>query len=1710
VELLNNRYRVLREFDSMTFLVRDLVDHKHKIASIIDNEHIDRHLLDFYARAYGVYGNMRCVQIAKSLRFGIVKKIDGKKNSLPQFYMIAEYTGGGVFNENTANDLNESDILNLFADACRGAFYMHAKDMIHGSICFDTILIIKNDWEYNLKYKDPAAVELWRRSFGGGDVYFSAPEVVSEGKTGVLADVYALGVLLFCLLSKTVKSGRNFKHDYNAYKKKTNSEFAQKLMKLIGNMTCDAGKRYKTVPEALNAVNDAFGTDYAAFSRTELAHLSWNVPLVGRTEEYELISNIFDKIIAGRAEERCVRVHGVQGAGKTALLRELNNSMQLRGMSAYAAFGGDGSIKELVRQLLDDYEGSHKDSSNFIKQINAFAGRIVSGNSAEINSLSKNSLLKFIYDCIKDKPVVFFIDAMELAGADVFDTLEKLMQVNKKLMLVFTCRDGVANAALQAFIDKLGDNAADVNLSGLTEEETAQFIRSKLSHRRTPVIFAHHVYRTTMGNPLFTEEILGALQMSGDMFIGENGEWEVAYNTDEYGNIPMPSNIYGVAEEQARRLDPHSRSLLTAMSVFNIPVFASELAVCLGISVKSVAKTLNTVISIGAVREVATKKGTGYFFANKMLREYIYNTVEEESRQNLHSLAADALIRGKPGITPDTLICGEIIYQLENAGRIGETLLEHRLANARMLSRAADYEKSVENYEKVMEQSGETPEILLEIANTYILFGKRPVGREYFKRAAALAAAGNDPKYIVKIYGEMLFKLYDDVLDGAKEIFDKHPNLQEECLDSYLIMLREHAYCLEGTIDDRNAVMERACSLCPPERHDLMASLLLTWGHICYSAAKLDDAMRYWREARQNYMITGDPYGLAASASNVGEVYLALNDVEAAKLFLSEGLEYTNRHRFVLVEEHIREILLNCCIKGMEYENAIPLALEIASLEQMYSAATYRQAFMPYMFMDKYAEAYELAKVLDKHEGKFGISDFSEFFGAEATYWSNRARFAVYMGDDEGARTFIDREAKECEGGEISDYIPYLYVPFYQASAAMKAQDYIQIQESYGKIKDIADAHPGRQDILNLVCEFLILLHNGGGLECIGEALSAEIARGSSGKPAPIVRAKLGFLQSLTQTGEARLNTLTEARETARSSGQPLTLALICGALGRHYENENSYLSMYYYIEACLTVQRLVKNVPEEFKESFVRRHNLLAPFEMIMGGECKTGGTLGQIYSKDLYNRVLADEGLMASARKTHFERLPADIINPVDVIRGMGGDAAGNLNLLARYLAAITCAARCEMLIEDENGNSGGFAVIMSDDGNMDSQADIQILRRANALGAEILVTGGEAVTGAAMCLPVVLDGAARGFVYLYADSVIHNLNKDSLNECKLFAKLLAANINQLAIKTSSTIDKLTGALNRTAFDLEFDRRIEKAGKDGGVFSIIMSDLDRFKNINDTYGHQIGDDVLRAAGRLIRANLNNNEIFGRYGDGVFGRYGGEEFVIIIDGAGPESALELAERLRVAIDDAKLLGSRRPVTASMGVAVYGTHDITKEGLMDKADKALYVCKEQGRNQSMVYNPELMGKAKSVNTVGGIITGDTIKDGRRMRAVLDMIELVGQGLSFSAKAEIILAKITEMTEAESICLLMIENGVLTGEIGQHGKGGYDKNLAAAAIRTGESLYQTAEGNSSVCIPIYMDNIIKRALYLSTPAAKKEYKHADISFINYLCGFVTAI
>jgi diguanylate cyclase (GGDEF)-like protein len=160
----------------------------------------------------------------------------------------------------------------------------------------------------------------------------------------------------------------------------------------------------------------------------------------------------------------------------------------------------------------------------------------------------------------------------------------------------------------------------------------------------------------------------------------------------------------------------------------------------------------------------------------------------------------------------------------------------------------------------------------------------------------------------------------------------------------------------------------------------------------------------------------------------------------------------------------------------------------------------------------------------------------------------------------------------------------------------------------------------------------------------------------------------------------------------------------------------------------------------------------------------------------------------------------------------------------------------------------------------------------------------------------------------------------------------------------------DGLTGLFNHRKFQEELADEFKRMKRFAEPISLVLADIDYFKKVNDTYGHPVGDLVLKGVASVIRETIRDIDIPARYG--------GEEFAVVLPGTSGEGAKNIAERLRRKVKENPFSANGRQieVSVSIGIATSPSDAKSKEELIEKADQALYYAKHNGRDQSMLWS----------------------------------------------------------------------------------------------------------------------------------------------------------
>ncbi|MBN1363622.1 MAG: diguanylate cyclase [Syntrophaceae bacterium] len=211
--------------------------------------------------------------------------------------------------------------------------------------------------------------------------------------------------------------------------------------------------------------------------------------------------------------------------------------------------------------------------------------------------------------------------------------------------------------------------------------------------------------------------------------------------------------------------------------------------------------------------------------------------------------------------------------------------------------------------------------------------------------------------------------------------------------------------------------------------------------------------------------------------------------------------------------------------------------------------------------------------------------------------------------------------------------------------------------------------------------------------------------------------------------------------------------------------------------------------------------------------------------------------------------------------------------------------------------------------------------------------------------VCSPIVSKGSLSGILYMENNLSLDAFTSERLDILRMFSAQAAISIDNARLFELATTDGLTKLYVHRYFQVLLDKEMKLSSRHDKKFSLIMMDIDNFKSFNDTYGHQLGDEVLRSVAKAVKNTSRTEDIAARYG--------GEEFVVILPETDAQQAMTVAEKIRASVAEIKIPhgDQKLQVTISLGVSTYPEHAGQKEALIQLADAALYTSKRNGKNR---------------------------------------------------------------------------------------------------------------------------------------------------------------
>jgi diguanylate cyclase (GGDEF)-like protein len=493
--------------------------------------------------------------------------------------------------------------------------------------------------------------------------------------------------------------------------------------------------------------------------------------------------------------------------------------------------------------------------------------------------------------------------------------------------------------------------------------------------------------------------------------------------------------------------------------------------------------------------------------------------------------------------------------------------------------------------------------------------------------------------------------------------------------------------------------------------------------------------------------------------------------------------------------------------------------------------------------------------------------------------------------------------------------------------------------------------------------------------------------------------------------------------------------------------------------------------------------------------------------------------------------------------LIQNFGKNEIENIQLILKYCTQILMGERGFVYILDDNNE---VKEVIKNNNDADTPDLDVIIKSSVNINKGLLINSVYDTVRAypflgdqkgLLCIPIMKREASsvkrrmndqednaeiKGYMYIDAIEAFNNFTQEPFEECLSLLNMLYFFVDNYNLKRISTIDKLTEVYLRSYFEDMFSRTLQRAKTNTDPLAVVMLDIDKFKNINDTYGHRKGDEILHRMCSVIKSTVRDTDLIGRYG--------GEEFILVFPNTNKDNALLICEKIRKAVMNTRFLKDGKAVTISLGIATYPELGLVEEELIEKADQALYASKNNGRNQTTLWHQDLGESRLRFDKLAGILEGNISTDTRNVQAIIDIMNAVKTDNDLEGKIEMILKTVSDVCEASQISLVSMKKGNIenvstkfTGDDTIHNTLLVDKNIIMKYINKNNAEYfinwnDTSElddksvpnWKSLIVSPLSYRNENKGVLIVSVPISTKEFSFNTTNFVSAISGVIASI
>lgn len=1797
MKLINNRYRIVTRINQdklmSVYKVEDLWDENKVVQLVILNDKsVSKELIEYYKQDFIHFTSTNNYYIIKDFHFNRLTHINNRKNTETQYYFVSEYNEGYRNITEQLGKLRLEDIIELFITVCRVIHDLHVKGISYGNVCVRNVFYRPED--HKLKLSSLANVRLQNQYNIIGAHAIQYRNLSTEKSNFHLArtkDIHDLGLFFLKLVKQTsnLVYPEKIVKQLETYVSESDKKIALKIKPIIQELIKQPEMiKFNDISEIITAINDVLQTKYEIIIPDQERMLTFKTKLINQDYIIDEIETSVRQVETYEETENIFLLTGQTGYGKTKVLEELEFKYKVQGLDVYSAYTLHTSNVNnrnfwvtLIRKLMRDcdvkvYEKYEKDLKTFFPELD---DSFQEGKKPSIHENPSFQLAErignFIRDSVHNRQVIFLIDNIHLASEFSLKLLTRLVTVLKheKAVLVFTYNEEAINnrTAFEKMISEMNEltYTRAISLKTLNKTETEQLMKRILSAPYVPERLVEQTYTLSSGNPAFIIEILQSLRYKQLIYSNKiDGNWHFdIVEKKDLKTVFDAKNIDEIVINQVNRIDENTQELLKKISVILAPKSIEFWERFLELPKDEVQKLFKQLVMNNIIEETVDETITLYGFKSEILHKHLQKGLTKDERLHFHKHAAETI-----ETSHSTTLLDELIYHYEQA-QLHEQVKKYSLMNAREMERINDWPSMFRLLKKALKYENNVNrqiEITMQIAERYLARDEKDDAYVYYTKAKKLISTDDMNENVIDIYLRIA-KL--EIYQGNKEKVHYYFNKLEELFRKFTYTVGEFEFRRIKILNKKyDGKLEETIELCIKLIDDLKQygdiyieeiakiKYLLADAYI-HTGRETEESIRLYEETIDIFEQRGLIREQIYSLNNLAGIYLErLHLYNTALKMFTELSQFSKAYNFP--SGHVLS-LINV---GSIYGSKGQITKSYETFKQALTEVKYAKGVknqLPFIYMNiirmglnlhLYKEA---SHYMELFQEEFKRNSYPEHEEVQMNLATSFVYYAVgvYDKSDEANNKVLASHLDETHPLKGYQYARKL---MYQIRTREPADYEEVIQELYDLLELFSSPHY----CITILLDFALVLHEEGDLTNV-KRLNKEIDKliVDIEEPNDRIYTRYHYLRGVvTENDEWEEQLLLSLKYAVEEI--EFTTRIMVQLAERYFHRSDYYLATNYYLESGFILKRLLEQVKDEHKVSYVHAHQCALVFKrlkvleqkIIHGKRVKIADAkkLNEVHSVEEVNKLMDSFNVNVFTETKHFMEmmqheykelvaLPYSSLNKV--IANLGNDISKNIEMILSHIIIKTIANRAIVFTHTNNEH---YEIIATHNAT-EVKVNYQIFNRVKATLQPVILHSetdeNDLVVNKVKCsmyVPIFgndyysqlnqdrnnelfrpdIRHKIIGFLYLESDKVVNNLMLETMRSEIGLLNLIAALIEKQQLKITASIDKVTGALTRKYLEDRINEQINNKKYNNSYFSLMMFDLDRFKRINDIYGHQVGDEVLRKICYLVMEHLDEK--------GILGRYGGEEFIVILPKTNLEKALVIAEEIRILISEAKLLADDTTITISLGV-VSSDQASTLNDLVQKADQALYAAKESGRNRALAWDSKYTKMAQRKKRTQ-FTTGDEVQDSRNLLALVELLQLANKDVTIDEKVSAFLSRTMEAVDAQNGYLMKIQDNEVKKEWRKTNAQGeieqvltYDEQLLKTTIENKEATYIIQLGDldianihstlpnwqTNLVVPIMFEEDLIGIIYLIASARVKEFEEKDLHIVTVFSNIATS-